>query len=169
MEKWWSANEIVKELGMSETTVRRYLGEFEEFMQGRQYGRATKYPYQALEITSTIYRLYQEGKNTSEIKDILKAKYQQVIEIKPEIANLGSVEMPITVSNQEYLELVKLNNILIRQNTDALKQISEVLTRVLDQDQEIEQLREEIRVLKDRQSIFERFKSLFSKGGNKDV
>lgn len=146
-------NDIAKELDLPETTVRRYFSTFREYFTGQTFGRILKYPEKSCEIVTKIYELYKAGKNTDEIKLILKEHYQQVIEIKSTVQ-----EYPQTLT-----DLINKSNEIILQNTEALKLTSEILTRVLDQGNEIQELREEIRLLKEKKSIVRRITGVFRK------
>lgn len=159
VEQWWSINEIAKELHIPETTVRRYISTFKEYFshQAKQFGRGKKYPEQAAHIIKTIYNSYRTGKSTDEIRGLLNIQYKQVIDIEP-VNDFSHDSKTMPVDQNTIHGIIEKNNELVRQNTDALKQIAEILTRVLDQEEVIRELRNEIRELKEQKnkSFFKR-------------
>lgn len=82
--EWLSIAEVAKQLGLAENTARRYVNLFKEYINSKQFGRATKYDTESLEILSTVSRLYQEGLGTQEIQERLRGTYTLHLEIPQE-------------------------------------------------------------------------------------
>lgn len=82
--EWLSIGEVAKQLGLAENTARRYVNLFKEYIHSKQFGRATKYAPESLEILSTVSRLYQEGLGTQEIQERLRGTYTLHLDIPQE-------------------------------------------------------------------------------------
>lgn len=83
--------EIADKLGIAENTIRRYCRLFHGFLTSKQFGRATKYDTEVLEILANISTLYQEGKSTQEIQDRLKNAYTLTVDVETDKTQLGDV------------------------------------------------------------------------------
>lgn len=75
MEEWFSIANLSKVLDVPETSVRRYLNNFEEFFTYEQIGRGKKYHPSSIEILQRIVTLFRADRETNEIKNILSNEY----------------------------------------------------------------------------------------------
>lgn len=75
MEDWLSVSQLSKIVEVPETSVRRYLTNFEEFFKFEQLGRGKKYHPSSIEILQRIVSLFRADRDTSEIKNILSNEY----------------------------------------------------------------------------------------------
>lgn len=75
MEDWLSVSQLSKIVEVPETSVRRYLTNFEEFFKFEQLGRGKKYHPSSIEILQRIVSLFRADRDTSEIKKILSNEY----------------------------------------------------------------------------------------------
>ncbi len=74
--------QVAKEAGLPETTARRYANNFQSFFHAQTYGRAKKYPPEAVELVREIAAMYDSGKETAEIEAVLQATRTQVIDVE---------------------------------------------------------------------------------------
>lgn len=82
MVEWLSVAQLSKVLEIPETTVRRYLNNFEEYFRSEQIGRGKKYHPSSVEILQRIAILYDSSRETVEIRKILADEYAfEVLEI----------------------------------------------------------------------------------------
>lgn len=58
--------------GIPESSVRRYLKQFSEFVVSKEVGRANAYPPETVTLLVRIAELYKDSKSTPEILDILR-------------------------------------------------------------------------------------------------
>lgn len=71
MDKWLSVSQLSKETGIPETTLRRYIKNFSEYLRIEKIGRGIKCHPDSIVILKRIYSLYSDNYETLEIKDIL--------------------------------------------------------------------------------------------------
>lgn len=80
MEEWLSVIELSKILKIPETTVRRYLTNFEEYFRSEKIGRGKKYHPDSIELLRRIASLYDTDRETIEIKSILANEFAFTVE-----------------------------------------------------------------------------------------
>lgn len=80
MEEWISVTQLSKTLEIPETTIRRYLNNFEEYFRWEQVGRGKKYHPSSVEILQRVAVLYDSDRGTAEIKKILADEYAFSVE-----------------------------------------------------------------------------------------
>lgn len=80
MEDWLSVVQISKTVEIPETTVRRYLNNFEEYFRSQQIGRGKKFHPGSIDILHRIAMLYSNDYETAEIKRILADEYAFTVE-----------------------------------------------------------------------------------------
>ena len=84
MGNWVLLGELAKMSKVSDSTARRYANIFSDYMQSKSFGRITKYQPESAAIFSRVSELYQEGRNTVEILDILPHEFPRLDGVKPE-------------------------------------------------------------------------------------
>src|SRR5699024_3954375 len=80
MDEWLSVTHISRLLEIPETTTRRYLTNFEEYLRSEKIGRGRKYHPDAIEILRRIANLYDTDRETKEIKTILANEFAFTLE-----------------------------------------------------------------------------------------
>lgn len=80
-EEWLTIADVSKRVGLAENTARRYAHLFGEYIKSRQFGRATKYAPEALEVMADISQLYQGGLSTQEIQERLRGAHALTVDI----------------------------------------------------------------------------------------
>jgi len=84
MENWMLLGELAKNSNISDSTARRYANIFSEYIQSKSFGRITKYPPDSAAVFCRVAELYQEGRNTIEILEILPGEFSRIDGSKPE-------------------------------------------------------------------------------------
>ena len=77
-----TVGELVQKTGIPETTVRRYLGIYNSFINSKKFGNTTKYNENCVKVIKNIYKKYQNGMKTEEIRDFLAESEPQYLEIR---------------------------------------------------------------------------------------
>lgn len=80
MEDWLSVSQLSKTLNIPETTIRRYLNNFEEYFLSEQIGRGRKFNPRSIEILQRIALLYSRDYETAEIKRMLADEFPYTVE-----------------------------------------------------------------------------------------
>lgn len=142
MEEWLSIAEIADKSGIPENTARRYVGKFSDFIQVKSTGRAKKYPPETIGVVERISQLYQGGKSTDEIYELLSREQPLVVEVEQE-------EQPsLSLTPYEVMEEFRRTNMLILQ---TMQQVSQAVESMTGQQQEINRLRQEVEAAKDQE------------------
>lgn len=140
MDEWLSIAEIADKIGIPDNTARRYAGKFSDFMQSKTYGRTKKYTPDAIQVIERVSQLYQSGKSTDEIYELLQREKPIVVEVEEE-------ERPsLFVQPYEVMEEFRRTNSLILQ---TMQQVSEAVETMTAQQQELAESRRKIDELKD--------------------
>lgn len=145
MAEWRSINEIARDINIPETTARRYLNTYSDFIKGQRFGAVMKYPDEVAAIIGQIYSLSSKGKKVEEIRDILKGQYEQVITIDPQ-------EQESQNTQETMLQVLSQNRGIIESLKKVIEDNTEALNKVADQQQQIEELRQEIRHLREEKT-----------------
>lgn len=148
MAEWRSINEIARDINIPETTARRYLNTYSDFIKGQRFGAVMKYPDEAAAIIGRIYSLSSNGKRVEEIRDILKGQYEQVIIIEPQSQNYE-----LQSTQETMLQILSQNRGMIETIKRVIEDNTEALNKVADQQQQIEELRQEIRHMREDKKI----------------
>lgn len=145
MDKWFTINQISKELDIPETTVRRYQKKFPEHIEnkGVTLDGVRKYPESILRVVKQIYGLYQEGKRTNEIKAILGKEHNSII-LMQEHEELKYQTFTVSAMN----EIIQENTKAMQEVASAIQENRQIINRLENQDQEIAFLKQELQELK---------------------
>lgn len=142
MAEWRSINEIARDINIPETTARRYLNTYSDFIKGQRFGAVMKYPHEVAAIIGQIYSLSSKGKKAEEIRDILKGQHEQVITIEPQ-------EQESQNTQETMLQVLSQNRGIIESLKKVIEDNTEALNKIMDQQQQIEELRQEIRHMRE--------------------
>lgn len=145
LDRWFTINQIGKELSIPESTVRRYQKKFSEHIEnkGIVIDGLKKYPESILRVVQQIYRLFQEGKRTNEIRAILDRENKAVIQIQEQ---QEITYQAFTVSAMS--EIIQQNTKAMQEVAAALGDINRLHKRIENQDKEIGSLRHELQEVK---------------------
>ena len=114
--------EIARILKIPESTARYYRDRHSNFMEHIGTGRKKRYKKQALEALRLVCELADNSKTAEEIEEALNRKFTRNIDIEEETA--------VTTAGEQQLKIFN------------------VLDRIADQKQEIQDLRAEIKELR---------------------
>lgn len=81
---WLAPGEIAKKINIPESSLRRYMDLFSEFLISRPVGRGRKYNLETVGVLERIADMYREGYTTTEIKDALAIDVPMTIDVQPE-------------------------------------------------------------------------------------
>jgi hypothetical protein len=104
MAGWMLLGELAKDAKISDSTARRYANLFSAYLKSRSFGRTTKYLPDCLPVFLRVAELYQEGKNTIEILDMLPEEFplaDDLVEKAPEVLQpMEVIANPLPVIDQ---------------------------------------------------------------------
>lgn len=128
MENWYSVTELSKKLSIPETTVRRYLTNFEEYFRFEKIGRGRKYHLDSIELLRRIAILYDTDRDTIEIKSILANEFAFIVEDIKQKQNTQSKPYDISSKLNEFQQNQKeFNEKLLQQLYDQQQYIKELV------------------------------------------
>ena len=73
--KWLSINELAKQTGIPDTTVRRYIAKHSDFFKSKGGTRSKRYEATAVSLLLEIKKLYDEGMETEQVFVAVRGKY----------------------------------------------------------------------------------------------
>lgn len=79
MRNYLTIAEISEQVGIPNSTCRRYLTSFETFFIVKGGSRLKKYEQQAVDVLKRIKQLYEDGQDTNEIHSVLVNEFPLVI------------------------------------------------------------------------------------------
>lgn len=90
--------EIAEATGVPAVTARRYAMTFKRWLPGKTIGRATRFPVATLNTFSQIRELFESGKTTSEVREVLAASVHPTFEVdeitEPAAPAVSGAELP---------------------------------------------------------------------------
>jgi DNA-binding transcriptional MerR regulator len=95
MEKWLSMKELVRLSNLPETTIRRYMNLFHQFVDTKEFGKHKKYSSSVPELMVRIAELYNHNKNTMEVHEILAKERGHIVIVPTEGVDTSS-QFPVT-------------------------------------------------------------------------
>jgi hypothetical protein len=141
MEKWLSMKELVRLSKLPETTIRRYINLFHEFVDTKEFGKHKKYAPDVAELMVRVAELYAQNMNTSEIHEVLHKERAIIVHLNTEPVQGGLTE---TTSNHV--------EIILKQNQVVVDSLHEVImvqrTEIESLKQGMEHLQSELNKLK---------------------
>jgi DNA-binding IclR family transcriptional regulator len=150
VEEWLTVKEVAEQTKLPETTCRRYLDLFSDFIKSRALGRTRKYEPGAVDVVARIAEYYQAGQLTPEIRERLGFEYGQTIDIESATKELAATK---ALEPAQVGDLIAIMN---RQN-ELLETLGKVLLQYNHQQQEIEDLRSRLEQIEQRQPWWRRF------------
>jgi predicted RNase H-like nuclease (RuvC/YqgF family) len=138
MEEWLTIAEIAKKAKVAETSVRRYIKLFKEYLPGKQIGRTWRYIPDVIQIIERISASYQAGQSTQEIFQMLRQNFPQVMNVEEEKHHITTTSPP-----QHHMTEIAAVQV------EALRQIAGILNKIVTQEQKIETLFGEVQTLSD--------------------
>ncbi|PEF36418.1 hypothetical protein CON72_15600 [Bacillus wiedmannii] len=94
MEELLSVSDLSIQTGISETSIYRYLNDFNEFIVVKGGGRGRKYEKSVIKLLIRAKYLLEEGHTKQDVRRILKIEFPRVIEID----DTGSEELATVAS-----------------------------------------------------------------------
>lgn len=128
MVEWLSVSQLSKMLEIPETTIRRYLNNFEEYFRSEQIGRGKKYHPDSVGILQRIATLYDADRETIEIRKILADEYAfEVLETNENETTMHPPAYDVSAKLDEFQERQeKFNKELLEQLFEQQKYIKEL-------------------------------------------
>ncbi|MBC6973959.1 MerR family transcriptional regulator [Bacillus sp. Xin] len=157
MEELLSVSDLSIQTGISETSIYRYLNDFNEFIVVKGGGRGKKYEKSVIKLLTRVKHLLEEGNTKQDVRRILKIEFPRVIEIddtgseelttpsslitiedlnrfEEKFANTNkAVEMLVQVlhkQNNEFQSIKQQNSYLLEVNKQLSEQLSKEWTNV---------------------------------------
>lgn len=151
LEELLSVSDLSIQTGISETSIYRYLNDFNEFIVVKGGGRGKKYEKSVIKLLIRAKHLLEEGHTKQDVRRILKIEFPRVIEIddtgSEELATPSSlitiedlnrfeekfantnkaVEMLVQVlheQNNEFQSIKQQNSYLLEVNKQLIEQLS---------------------------------------------
>jgi hypothetical protein len=134
LQEWIAVSELVKTLGTSENTIKRYIRRHESFLSVKQGNRGKYYVHQeSVKALKYIKKLYNENLNEDEVNQHLKASgMAMVITVPTEDEQIVNMLDTMNKWNERFEQLERINQ---KQSEELaeLKLLLQKQTEYLDQ------------------------------------
>lgn len=165
LEELLSVSDLSIQTGISETSIYRYLNDFNEFIVVKGGGRGRKYEKSVIKLVIRAKQLLEEGHTKQDVRRILNIEFPRVIEIddtgseelatvsplittedlnkfEEKFANMNkAVEILVQVlheQNNEFQSIKQQNSYLLEVNKQLIEQLNKHETNVEQQLHEID-------------------------------
>lgn len=79
-ENWITLPQIARELGVGDSTARRWATAFTEFLTARGSGAARRFHTKARTILIRVQQLYERGYSTDQVRETLRREFSATVE-----------------------------------------------------------------------------------------
>jgi len=93
-DDWLSVPQVATRAGVSDNTVRRYIGRFPVYFAGKVFDGVMRYPVETAEVVAKISALYQSGSSRGDIEQALTKEFPATHEPTPD--SLATTPPPLT-------------------------------------------------------------------------
>lgn len=124
-ERWLTITEIAQELGIPETTARRYARILADYIRSKTIGRTTRYPGETVQLFAQIAELFRQGYTSHDVREWLQREAPKTIVVDEEADNDDHHHSPPPV--EAVAMLVEAQNKLINELKDEVAQLRKEL------------------------------------------
>ncbi|KLA36351.1 hypothetical protein J2N67_006553 (plasmid) [Bacillus thuringiensis] len=162
VKEWYSLGEAADKLGISHTSVSRYIQTYPDFFKTRSVGRKKLISNEGLPLLVKIKELYADGVQKAEILDQLQGSipvYHENSDVEEVVfdANIATIEpllRNLETMVQQQNKLYEQNSLLVEQVQKA-DQRTEILHEQLQKsDKRNQELQDQLTNLTDKMSRF---------------
>ncbi|HEY8449123.1 MAG TPA: MerR family transcriptional regulator [Bacillota bacterium] len=82
-EEWLTLPQIARELGIAESTARRWAAAFAELLPARGRGSARRFHPQARQVLARARALFEQGLTTDEVAEALRREFPATLDVTP--------------------------------------------------------------------------------------
>lgn len=157
--EWLTVSELAERTDIAESTVRRYLNNFEMFFNDKGGKRSKRYEEMAVKVLNRIRELYEKGFESVEVRRVLSEEFSLIIdgessEVKRENKDDNAVTTAIATAedvaairelleeqrnfNKTLLELLHQQEIRMQQMVESQHLQVKEATSAIEKPEEIE-------------------------------
>lgn len=137
MEDLKRLTQLSRESGVPESTIRRWIEKHRHYFAGKKIGKITYYPPAAVELITRIKSLYEAGRSTAEIEEILAEATPKTLTIEPNDSPRSNAG----------LEAVNAAISAATKIVDQRREIELLAVQILQKSEEVNTLRDQVRTL----------------------
>lgn len=127
MDDWPTLPQLARELGVADSTARRWAAAFPDLLPTKGHGSARRFHPQSREVLGRVQSLYTAGFNTEQISAMLNREFPATIDV---------IEVVSEGQAHERKEVEGLQSVLVgifQQQTQMREEMSRMETRFLDE------------------------------------
>jgi chromosome segregation ATPase len=143
MQEWHSVNDIVKSTGLTDSTARRYLKTFHDFLDVEKRSKQWRYSGETVVIIKRIAQLYESKHTTEDIREILRQEIK-IINVPPDDHGQAPAKM---MQAQVIEHLQEQNAALLTALAKMTEQVTEAVKASHASREELEALKQRINAL----------------------
>lgn len=138
MKEWYSIQEAADTLGISHTSISRYLHTYPDFFKVKSVGRKKMIFSEGLPLLKQIKELYAKGIQTHEILEELQGS----IPVYHDVRNDGDVVNEFSLAKME--PFLKSLETIVNQQRNLSEQNTLLVEQVIKSDQRAERIHEQL-------------------------
>lgn len=152
MDKWLTAEEVAKQLNVSSMTIKRYVKDFNDFIEYKQEAKGKYYiNLNSLDVLMFICKLAKRSIRKNDIRIRLENEgFSKSLVIDYEDTTEPVLQKMVVVREEELSVLTKQTTELIKQNNELYQRFERIEGRIFKQD---EYLMQTIRVIQELKQI----------------
>ena len=165
----WTMKDAATSLGVSDSTVRRWVRDWQEFVEEWQEEGATKLSDASIEVLREIKRLRDSQTPKEEIREQLQKRFTSVVTLDEQTQQVQTRPVQ-NDTNIAIYDLVQSQVTSVNRLADSMDDFSRRLDSMQNQQEMIHNLQARIAMLEEEversrgvSSFFERIRSLFHK------
>lgn len=133
VEKWYSIQELADMLGISHTSISRYINHFPHFFEIKKTGKRKMVSASGVKVLRRVKELFEEGKTKEEVRAILEGD-SPVVHVVDENEQLLTYLNRIEEQNVLLLKEIQEQRTFLQERD---KKFIEILNNVLETRQEV--------------------------------
>jgi len=148
--KWLTAEEVAKQLNVSGMTIKRYVKDFNDFIEYKQEAKGKYYiNSNSLDVLMFICKLAKRSIRKNEIRIRLENEgFSKSLVIDYEDTNEPAIQKMVVVREDDLSTLTKQTTELIKQNNELYQRLDNIESRIKKQDEHFMQTVRAIQELK---------------------
>ncbi|MFX4300660.1 MerR family transcriptional regulator [Alicyclobacillus tolerans] len=154
MEDWPTLPQLARELGVADSTARRWASSFPDLLPTKGHGSARRFHPQARDVLKRVQSLYTAGFNTDQVSELLQREFSATVDVvtvsetqaheRKDIVGLQSAITAIFEQQTEICEqMVKMEQRFIQEIAEIETHLENELVAVREENERLRNMLDE--------------------------
>jgi len=164
-EEYISQRQLAMRAGMAETTCRRYLSQFQEYMKYKKEGQRVLYSSENINILKKVADMYSKGLSENQVRERLSANFSTYLDIENEETE---ETFDLVTSKERQIQATEKLVQVLQDLSDHKKEIEKVDKKHEKRSEELyRQLQQQQKTIEEQQEIIDQLSTSTNKEKNK--